>query len=270
MADYSFWPGGQETHLSPTEESSSPLSGFGHSVQMLASDDSGYINQQVTHQEIPDPQYSLSDYSILHLSSIGEVLFPESVDDPEYTDSTPTDQQQTARAPKCLTTESLNKETPQPVATETDQFAAPESVVSPAPATLEKACVLGAGDSSRANHAKSLRCRMNQAKYIGTVKGKKTRARYSASAKAKVSRSNYLATEKGRLSKLKSQAKYVASIKGRMSRAISNAKSSAYRTALKQGYCEELAREKGELAAKRREIRFIYFPPPAYQPRGKK
>ena len=220
---------------------------------------------------MPDPSCSLSDYSILHLSSIGDfVVFPksvlakdpdeivpgsffesESVDDLECTDSTPTDQQQTAHAPKCSTTESLNRATPQPVATETVKFAAPESVVSSAPATLEKAYVLGTGDSSQANYAKSLRRRMTQAKYIASVKGKKTRARYSASARAKTSRANYVATERGQLSKLKCQAKYLSSTKGRMRRAISNAKSGAYRTALKQGYCEELAREKGELAAKR-------------------
>lgn len=269
MTDYSCWPGVQETHLSPTEESSSSLSGFGYSVQMLGSDDSGYINQQVTHQEMADPSCSLGDYSILHLSSIGDfVVLPksvlpkdpdetvpgyffesESVDDLECTDSTPTDQQQTARVPRCLTTEPLNKETPQPVATETDKFAAPESVVSSAPAT--KANVLATGDSSQANYANSLRRRMTQAKYIGSVKGKKNRAQYNASARAKMSRANYVATEKGRLSKLKCQAKYLSSTKGRMSRAISNARSGAYRTALKQGYCEELAREKGELAAKR-------------------
>ena len=274
MTDYSCWPGGQETHLPPTEESSSPLSGFGYSVQMLGSDDSGYINQQERRQEMPDPSCSLSDYSILHLSSIGDfVVFPksvlakdsdgivpgyffeaESVDDLECTDSTPTDQRQTAQAPKCLTTESLNKATPQPVATETVKFAAPESVVSSAPATLEKACVLATGDSSQANYAKSLRRRMTQAKYIGSVKGKKTRTQYSASARAKMSRANYVATERGLLSKLKCQAKYLSSTKGRMRRAISNARSGAYRTALKQGYCEELAREKGELAAKRRMI----------------
>ena len=273
MTDCSCWPAGHEPHLSPTEESNSPLSGFGYSVQMLDSDDSGYFDQQLTHQDMPDFSCSLRDYSILDLSSIdGCGLFPElvspqgpddimpdhfcqpeSVDDLECTDSTLTDQQQTARAPGCLTAESLTKETPQSVATDTF-VVAPESVVSPTPPA--KACVLATGDSSQVNYAKSSRW-INQSRYNKTVKGKKTRA-------------NYLASERGRLSKAKCQAKYLSSAKGRMRRAITNARSGAYRTALNRGYCEELAREKGELAAKRREIRFIYCPPPVYQPRSKR
>ena len=90
-----------------------------------------------------------------------------------------------------------------------------------------------------------------QARYFASDKGKRALARYAASDKGKRALARYAASDKGKITKARRQAKYEATEKGKWHRSIANTKSHAYRLALSKGLSEELAREKGEQAAKK-------------------
>ena len=79
----------------------------------------------------------------------------------------------------------------------------------------------------------------------------RAQARYFASDKGKRALARYATSDKGKISKARRQAKYEATEKGKLRRSIANTKSRAYRLAIRKGLSEELAREKGELAAKK-------------------
>ncbi|USE36943.1 hypothetical protein [Endozoicomonas sp. SCSIO W0465] len=90
-----------------------------------------------------------------------------------------------------------------------------------------------------------------QAKYNASDKGKassaKRSAKYNASNKGKERRSKYLASEKGKLCI-----------------AIINARASAYRSAIKKGFSEEAAREKGESAANAKKAKLASASQPTF------
>ena len=124
----------------------------------------------------------------------------------------------------------LSKNTQQPVATETVEFQATDSsgVGGPTPLALEDGYVSGTSKTS-------------QTAYVTSNKGKTSHtnryAKYNTSDKGKAVKANYL--EKCKMSDI-----------AKMRKAVRCAKWYAYRTALKKGYSEKLARNKGELAAK--------------------
>ena len=93
----------------------------------------------------------------------------------------------------------------------------------------------------------------------------RAQARYFASDKGKRALARYAASDKGKITRAKGQAKYEATDKGKWHRSIANTKSRAYRSALNKGLSEELAREKGELAAKKYIKRLSVVPQSARQ-----
>ena len=114
------------------------------------------------------------------------------------------------------------------------------------------------GKATNARYAASVSCKVSQAKYAQSDGAKKARARYLSSDKGKAALARYAASDRGKLSlaryaaseKGKARlARYAASYKGKVAHATKNAKSLAYRAALRQGFCEEIARGKGESAA---------------------
>lgn len=127
----------------------------------------------------------------------------------------------------------LNKDTQHQVLTESVKYAVTEYCSSGEPARHSQA--------RKASRARA------QARYFASDKGKRALARYAASAK-------------GKITKAKRQAKYEATDKGRWHRSIANTKFRAYRLAINKGLSEELAREKGELAAKKYIEQFSVVP----------
>ncbi|MGO0307547.1 hypothetical protein ACTL6P_13225 [Endozoicomonas acroporae] len=104
--------------------------------------------------------------------------------------------------------------------------------------------------------------RRNQARYEVSDKGKKTKARYEASDKGKKAKSRYEASEKGKETRAKyrtsdqgkmvtyrARAKYYSSVKGKVKKAIYSAQLMAYKKAIRKGFSEKVAREKGKEAA---------------------
>lgn len=239
--------GKQETRLPLTDEPSPCASGFGCSVQILDVFDYECLIRKETHQATQDSPYTLDDYSIDHLPAVGEYLsfsgsispiesdqfvsdcasVPEYLTFPAYADSTSIDNWQMSRPPLCSTAavEQLNKITQQ-FPTGTATLTAIESFGSPTPLAAKGVDALGTGKSSH------------------SAKGKRTRA-------------NYLSIDKRKMAQARNQAKFKASAKGRMSRAKTNARYHAYSKAKMEGFSEELAREKGEVAAKERERRYV-------------
>ncbi|WBA86234.1 hypothetical protein [Endozoicomonas sp. GU-1] len=180
----------------------------------------------------------------------------------------------------------LIKDTHEQITTKTTEFNAPESSssVEPQPLTLSVAhqqtdemkgsfapgkrrsakktyretekgraaqkayCECGKGQAARTK---------TDAKYAATVKGKATRAKYLASDKGKATRAKYFASDIGKAVRAKNDAKYIATVKGKVTRAISNAKSNAYRVALKKGFSEKEARKKGESAANAKKAELL-------------
>ncbi|MGO0308272.1 hypothetical protein ACTL6P_17000 [Endozoicomonas acroporae] len=118
-------------------------------------------------------------------------------------------------------------------------------------------------DKRRASMARSA------AKHAKTEKGKASRARYAKTDKGKACRAKYAQSQKGRANNARSLAKYAQTAKGMETRAICNARSNAYKTALKKGSSEKVAREKGELAANAKKAELSSrpsLPPPSAPP----
>ncbi len=262
----------QNTLLPPTEKPSSLPSGSGSSVHILNVFDYECLNCKETHRATPDSLYTLDDYSIDHLPAVDIFLsIPESIPPiqsdqfipgwssvPEYpafpacADSTSTDNRQMSRLPLCstATVEEFNKVTQQQVPTETATLTAIESFGSSIP--QEGVHDLRISNSRQTECFTSLRSRMTKAKYNNSANGRRTEA-------------NYLSIDKKKMSQARRQAKFRASAKGRMSRAKSNARYHAYSKAKMEGFSEELAREKGEAAAKERERRYLIESPQTFQ-----
>lgn len=237
----------QEARLPLTDKPSPCASGFGCSVQILDVLDYECLNRRETHQATQDSPYTLDNYSIDHLPAVDECLsflgsispiesdqfvsdcasVPEYLTFPPNADSTSIDNWQMPRPPLCSTAavEQFNKITQQ-FPTGTATLTAIESFGSPTSLAAKGVHTLGIGKSSH------------------SAKGKRTRA-------------NYLSIDKRKMAQARSQAKFNASAKGRMSRAKTNARYHAYSKAKMEGFSEELAREKGEVAARERERRYV-------------
>lgn len=233
-------PCSQELEKNPllllAEVSISQLTGFGYSVQMLNSPHSAYSVGQAD-QENPGSSCPLNGFSISH--------------------SPPTDRELGLIGP-------LKKDTQQKVVNETVRFKVTESSLSgeSMPVTLQEA---GLSERCKVSNAKcyvsekrkpvrfandaSIRRTLARARYAGSEKGKEARARYLESDEGRLRqaliKARYALSERGKTT----MARYRASDQGKFFQAIRNARSYAYRAALRQGVSEGLAREKGELAA---------------------
>ena len=189
--------------------------GAGHSVQMHSPTKSEYLDQPVINEYTLGPLHSLNDFSISHLpptESELALLGPLDKD---------TQQQAQAEMVCCKVTESF-------------------ASVEPVPLAPEEACFLKTGNTRQDKYFSSDKGKVAKARYLGSDKGKVSRARIMA---------RYAATDKGKMARAKSRAKYAASAKGKASKAIGSARFEARRKALKQGFSEEVAKEKGESAA---------------------
>ena len=102
--------------------------------------------------------------------------------------------------------------------------------------------------------------------YEQSEKGKATRKTYRESERAKASQKTYEESEKGKATRKTyresergkaTQKAYRESDKGKMKRAIINARFIAYKSALKKGFSEEAARQKGELAANAKRAKLL-------------
>ncbi|MGO0306513.1 hypothetical protein ACTL6P_07845 [Endozoicomonas acroporae] len=124
-------------------------------------------------------------------------------------------------------------------------------------ATRAKYLASDKGKATRAKYFASDKGKAVRAKYLASDKGKATRAKYLASDKGKAIRAKYFASDIGKAVRAKNDAKYIATVKGKVTRAISNAKSNAYRVALKKGFSEKEARKKGESAANAKKTELL-------------
>lgn len=192
----------QDSLLSPTEGSSSCLSGFGYSVQILDSNDSGYLGrQEINHSALGSP-LMLNDSSIFHFPSAENLyVFPEfnsendlfetvteyvvneseSVDGFTITDSNSTDSQQ--RAQPSLHSDdivwSLNQDTEHQPLTEAVKLRGIESFGSgkPVPVAPEEVHVSEAGKAGEAKYVTSDKDKTGQAKYTSSNKGEASGAK---------------------------------------------------------------------------------------------
>ena len=266
LNDFSYCSARQEILLPPTEKSRPQPSGFGCSAQHFDVSGYEYLNRMETHQAVSGSPYTLDDYSIHHLpdfdnflsipESMPPIEFDQFVSDcvlvpgylivPSCTDSTSTDNWQMYQPPLCSTAtiEPFNKGRQQQVPTETATLTATESFGCPITHALEGGHAFGIDNSCQPKYFTSPGCPMAAAKHNNAAEGRVTRAKCLSVAQRK-------------MAQVRSQAKYVRSAKGRMNRAITNSRYHAYSKAKMEGFNEKLAREKGELAAKKREQRYI-------------
>ena len=206
------------------------LNGSEYSVQALCSSDHGYLDQQVINDDISSPLHSLDDLSISHfLSTASYSIFAELLDVCEQGQ------------------------------TELVNLNATDCSGDPVPPTLKEAPVSGIASQGQCvayvKH-KGTRSRAVAKKYYESVKGKATRARYLASEKYKESRKKYLASDRYK----KINAAYRSSEKGQSVGLICNAKSNAYRKALRKGMSEKMARQEGQLAADKKKQNYYQYP----------
>ena len=254
IPDYSCLQGWQELLSPPTEKSRSYLSGSGYSVGTIDLADAGSLGLAETSQVASGSSRTLDDISISHSPPDSEIML--------------------VKRP--------NNNTQHQLLTETVEFAVTESSRSDEPVPLapdevcmSPACKAGMGKYTWADQANraSIRVgsfaavegnkakvkgtpyaelRKSHQKYQATDKARKKEASYRISDRRKRARAKYASSEKGKLSAAKSLARYSATIQGKLARSVANAKYNAYRAALSEGLSEELAREKSELAAKKR------------------
>ncbi|MBO9483609.1 hypothetical protein [Salinisphaera sp. G21_0] len=282
-----------ESPLVPSGSSSSKPGVTGCSIQTGHSLQYEYLRKGMINQDMPSSLRSLDDFSIsqlpspenesvlpqLSLEDLDQVLScdfsREPVDDDfAFTDLTLTNVQliaqkfslsnsllsfsQPSSRPVAMI-DPLIKDTHEQITTKTTEFTAPESSGSVEPLPLTLSVAHQQTDEKKASFAPGKR-RSAKKTYRECGKGlaakSKCNAKYFASDKGKVARAKYFASDKGKAARAKNDAKYAATVKGKVTRAISNAKSNAYRSALKKGFSEKEARKKGESAAnaKKREL----------------
>lgn len=262
FADHVLSQRGQADPMLPGEASQG--SGFGYSVQMVDSNDTGYLDSQVSNHGASER--TLNDCSILHSSSVDNLLpfpdsnllialddiiphylsnEPDSVDNLSFPASTLTDSQPAVAPSLRLTATAahFNNKVPQHrLLTDAVEFKTADSCGTSGPEP-EKASVAQDRQAGEGKCPVIDKCKRRRAKYFTTPQGKRSRAKY-------------LSSEKGMQNKARSQARYRASEKGRMMRAISGAQRNVYRLALRAGFTIKMAKEKGVQAAeiKRAEL----------------
>ena len=250
----------------PFASEASSLCGFGYSVQMLDIHDCGYLDQQAANQGAHSSRQDGNS-----IDDLDETMSSFPGVNPIYdTSLLPTNSHQTDHQLSLLQSSdtvsepslpfmpgSLNNNTlshTDPVQCEATGSACS---VEPFPLLLEEVTASCLGRMriarSRAKYAKSARGKLTQARiqarYVASPSGRASRARVNA---------KYSASEKAK----KSRARYNTSVKGQVTKAIKNIKSRAYRSGLKQGLSDELAREKGNQVArkKRAQLASVLIP----------
>ena len=268
ILDSSCFP---QLYEEPLASETSSLCGFGYSVQMLDIHDCGYLDQQVTNQGARSSirgQYGNSiddlDETISSFPSAKPVYDTNvlSTNSHRTNHQLPQSSDTVSQPSLPFTLGSLNNSTLGQAPTGTVQCEATgsECSVEPFPLLLEEVTASCIGRMrlarSKAKYAESAASKISKAKYaksaIGMLTQARIQARYNASPSGKASRARinakYSASEKGK----KTRARYNASVKGQVTLAIKYAKLSAYRSGSKKGLSEELAREKGNLAARKK------------------
>ncbi|WP_422445603.1 MULTISPECIES: hypothetical protein [unclassified Endozoicomonas] len=107
-------------------------------------------------------------------------------------------------------------------------------------------------DKAKKNQARyevSDKGKKSRARYEASDKGKKTKSRYEASDKGKETRARYRTSDQGKMVAYRAKAKYYSSVKGKVKNAIYSANLMAYKKAIRKGFSEKVAREKGKEAA---------------------
>ena len=201
-----------DNFLFPIEDSNSHLSGFGHSVQILNSSDSGYFG--LTDPDTDVTSHRLDSFSISH--------YPLT----EY---------------ELMLVEPLDRDAPHQVQTE---LTAAERIK----ASKAKYNQSDKRKTNRAKYDRSDKCKASKARLRQTQRDKAARARYARSYENYLSQARYSASDKGK----RTRAAYTATEKCKTMQAIRSARSNGYRKALRDGFSEEVARKKGELAANKK------------------
>ncbi|WP_422463356.1 hypothetical protein [Endozoicomonas sp. ALB115] len=253
----------------------------GNYVQIVNSPHVRYINKYVTNQGMPTPTpRSLKDFYIsytpptenkppfpgFYLQADLDAIAPcdvtrKAADDFTKTDLTPRSSQRIAQPlPSKNASVSFDQSSSRPVAvigplnTATQQQACKET------GWLKLTEPSGSGEPLLVSPKDD--CTFER----GVPKQAKSKAKYATSDKRRASRARYAKSQKGRANNSRRVARYTQTAKGMKMKAICNAKSNAYRAALKKGFSEKVAREKGELAAnaKKTELSSLpSLPPPS-------
>lgn len=233
------------------------LNGSEYSVQALCSSDYGYLDQQVINDDISSPLRSLDDLSISHfLSTASYSMLAELLGVCEQGQTEPVN---------------LN-------VTDCSGDPVPPTEAPVSGIASQSQCV------AYVKH-KGTRSKAAARKYYESVKGKAARARYLASEKYKVSRKKYFASSHYKAKRerylassgyrenyalylasdhyKKIKAAYRSSEKGQRVQLICNAKSNAYRKALRKGMSEKMARQEGQLAADKKKAELLSVSPPS-------
>ena len=202
------------------EDSNSHLSGFGHSVQILNSSDSGYFG-------LTDPYTDVTSH---RLDSFSISYYPLA----EY---------------EQMLVEPLSEDTPHQAQTE----------YTTAERRKASKAKYNRSDKRKANRAKydrSDKGKASKARLKQTQRDKATRTKYARSYKNYLSQARYIASDKSK----RTRSAYAATAKCKTKQAIRNARSNGYRKAIRHGFSEEVARKKGELAAnnKRAELSLAF------------
>ena len=209
------------------EVSTSQLSPLGYTVQTLNLTHSGHLDQQTSQDRNSCP---------LNHFSISNSPLTES---------------------ELMLVKWLSKNTQQQVPTEAVKFQVTDSlgVGGPTHLALEDGYV-----SSKTSQTADITSNKNKASHISK------QAKYARTDKGKAARARYNASDKGRAAKAKYLAKYNMSDIRKIRKAVSYTKWYTYQAALKKGYSEKLARNKGELAAKNKmaKLSFTSTKPTSY------
>ena len=234
IPDFSYLRSLEETDSSTTDNSRYFLNGLVHSVQILNTTIPGSLGRQVKNQNSTD--CTLDSLSISHLPAIDNLA----CENPALLST-----QQTAQAslfPIKVVDPLIHCK--QQAQTKMVSFKVTESRGEPVSLSIKKERVSGMDRSSQGKNTESHNRKTTLVKYTapGQVQGVKSDFR------------------KG---KARGRTKYSLSHKSKVLQTIRNAKWNTYRKAIRNGFSEEIALKKGELAAinKRAELSSSLCPP---------
>lgn len=250
IADYSCLQGWQELLSPPTENSSLYLSRY--SVEKIDLADARYLGLAAI--DTPGSVRTLDDISISHSSPDSEIMLVERPNNN-------TQPQLLTDTVKLAATASSRSDQPVPPApgevcrlpackASTGKYAWADQADR---ANIQVGSFAAVeGNKAKVNGTSHAELRNSPQKYQTTDKGPERKARCLESDGGNRVRAKYASSAKSKPSKAESQARYRTTIKGKLARSVASAKYNTFITALKNGFSNELAREKGEWAAKKR------------------
>ena len=231
------------------EVSTSQLSPLGYTVQTLNLTHSGHLDQQTSQDRNSCPlnHFSISNSPLTE----SELMLVKWL-------SKNTQQQVPTEAVKFQVTDSLGVGGPTHLALEDGYVSSKTSQTADITSNKNKASHI----SKQAKYARTDKGKAARARYNASDKGKashdKKQAKYARTDKGRAARARYNASDKGRAAKAKYLAKYNMSDIRKIRKAVSYTKWYTYQAALKKGYSEKLARNKGELAAKNKMAKLSF------------